>query len=80
MVLVVPWSLIWTLGIFAPLVRELRTIRYQFKQPFIMDSRLATEAFRMEPEPLEIALRDAAQGLEGISFHVGNRRLCGVTN
>ena len=61
---VVPWGLVWTVGIFVPMVRELRTTRYQFTHPFIMDSRLARETFGMEPEPLETALRDAAQMLE----------------
>ncbi|WP_197423959.1 hypothetical protein [Bradyrhizobium valentinum] len=58
---VIPWSVIWAVGIFAPLIREIRTTRYQFTQPFIMDSRLARETFGMQPEPLEMALRDAAQ-------------------
>lgn len=63
-ILVAPWSLIWTLGIFVPMVREIRKTRYQFTEPFIMDSRRANAAFGHQPEPLENALRDAARMLK----------------
>jgi nucleoside-diphosphate-sugar epimerase len=62
--LIAPWSLIWTLGIFVPMVREIRTTRYQFTEPFIMDSRRANAAFGHQPEPLENPLRDAARRLK----------------
>jgi nucleoside-diphosphate-sugar epimerase len=61
---VAPWSLIWTLGIFVPMVREIRTTRYQFTEPFVMDSRRASATFGHQPEPLENALRDAARMLK----------------
>lgn len=61
---VAPWSLIWTLGIFVPMVREIRTTRYQFTEAFVMDSRRASATFGHQPEPLENALRDAARMLK----------------
>lgn len=60
---VAPWPLIWTLGIFAPMIREIRTTRYQFAEPFIMDSSQAQTLFKQSPEPLENTLRDAARML-----------------
>jgi hypothetical protein len=31
----VPYPILWTAGLFAPLLRELRTVRYQFDRPFV---------------------------------------------
>lgn len=61
---VAPWPLIWALGIFAPMIREIRTTRYQFADPFIMDSSRARTMFSQKHESLESALRDAAQMLK----------------
>lgn len=62
---VLPWGVIWSVGIFTPMVRELRTTRYQFTDAFIMESGRARTMFNQEVEPLETALRDAAQLLKG---------------
>lgn len=64
-IIVAPWPMIWTVGIFATLVREIRTTRYQFTHPFIMDSSRASTTFGLQHELLEIALRHAAQMLRG---------------
>ncbi len=61
---VAPWGVIWALGMFAPMIREIRATRYQFTDPFIMDSSRARAMFGQKPEPLESALRDAAQLLK----------------
>jgi nucleoside-diphosphate-sugar epimerase len=56
----IPYPLLWTIGLFSPVVRELRTTRYQFTRPFVLDSSAATETFGLKPEPMEDALREAA--------------------
>ena len=55
-----PYALLWTYGLFDPLVKELRTTRYQFTSPFVIDSRRTTEVFGLRPRPMAEALRDAA--------------------
>ena len=57
--------MLWTYGLFSPMVKELRTTRYQFTRPFVLDSSATTEAFGLEPTPVDDALRDAAGRLRG---------------
>jgi nucleoside-diphosphate-sugar epimerase len=59
----IPYPVLWTYGIFSPMVRELRTTRYQFTAPFVVDSSATTESFGLEPTPVDDALRDAAARL-----------------
>jgi nucleoside-diphosphate-sugar epimerase len=56
----IPYPAVWATGLFQPLVKELRTTRYQFTRPFILDSSATTSEFGLEPTPLDEALRDAA--------------------
>lgn len=63
-VLLLPWSLVWALGMIVPMVREIRSTRYQFSEPFIMDSRRASAMFGQKAEPLDCALLDAASLLK----------------
>ena len=58
-----PYPVLWTAGLFSPLVRELRTTWYQFRRPFVIDSSAATERFGLQPEPMEDALRETAARL-----------------
>lgn len=60
-----PYPVVWTAGLFSPLVRELRTTRYQFTRPFVIDASATTEAFGLTATPLDDALRDAAARLRG---------------
>lgn len=60
---VIPYPVMWTAGLFSPLIRELRTTRYQFTRPFILDSSATTEMFGLEPVVLDDALRAAAARL-----------------
>jgi len=53
----------WATGLFSPLVKELRTTRYQFTRPFVIDSSATTQMFGLEPVPMDDALRDAAARL-----------------
>jgi nucleoside-diphosphate-sugar epimerase len=58
-----PYPVIWTVGLFSPMMRELRTTRYQFTRPFVIDSSATTNEFGLQPIPLEEALRDTAARL-----------------
>ncbi|MFF9641517.1 NAD-dependent epimerase/dehydratase family protein [Kitasatospora aureofaciens] len=40
-------------GLFSPLLRELREVRYQFDRPFVMDSTAYEAAFTLRATPLE---------------------------
>jgi nucleoside-diphosphate-sugar epimerase len=53
----IPYPLLWTVGLFNELVRELRTTYYQWSKPFVMDSALTTETFGLAPTPVDTALR-----------------------
>lgn len=57
----IPFALLWTAGVFAPLVRELRVTRYQWDRPFVVDSSNFTQAFGLEAEPIDGALRETAE-------------------
>jgi nucleoside-diphosphate-sugar epimerase len=61
----IPYPVMWTAGLFTPLIRELRTTRYQFTRPFVIDASATTDAFGLKPTPLDEALRDAAARLRG---------------
>jgi nucleoside-diphosphate-sugar epimerase len=61
----IPYPVMWATGLFSPMVKELRTTRYQFTRPFVIDSSATTEMFGLEPTPLDEALRDAAARLAG---------------
>jgi len=61
----IPYPVLWTTGLFNAMVKELRTTRYQFARPFVLDSSATTETFGLTPVPLEDALRDAAARLKG---------------
>jgi hypothetical protein len=55
----------WAAGLFSPLIKELRTTRYQFTAPFVLDSSATTAMFGLRPTPLDDALRETAAGLQG---------------
>jgi nucleoside-diphosphate-sugar epimerase len=59
----IPYAALWATGVFSPMVKELRTTRYQFTRPFVIDSSATTEAFGLLPTPMDAALRDAAARL-----------------
>ena len=52
-----PYPIIWAAGVFNPFIRELRTTRYQWDRPFVMDSTLAQKTFGIKPTPMADALR-----------------------
>jgi nucleoside-diphosphate-sugar epimerase len=61
----IPYPVLWTSGLFSPLIKELRTTRYQFTQSFIIDSSATTRELGLQPIPLDEALRDTAARLHG---------------
>lgn len=61
----IPYSALWSVGLFSPMVRELRTTRYQFTAPFVVDSAMTQATFGLTPTPIDETLRvmtAAAQG------------------
>jgi nucleoside-diphosphate-sugar epimerase len=61
----IPYAVMWASGLFSPLIKELRTTRYQFSAPFVIDASATTQAFGLKPIPMDEALRDAAARLRG---------------
>ncbi len=59
----IPYPVLWTTGVFSPLIRELRVTRYQFARPFVIDSSVTTATFGLQPVPMDEALRAAAARL-----------------
>ncbi|GIG56266.1 NAD-dependent epimerase [Longispora fulva] len=51
-----PWPVLWTMGLFSPVIRELRATRYQFVRPFVIDSDLTERTFGLSPTDLDDAL------------------------
>ncbi|MCS7479206.1 NAD-dependent epimerase [Umezawaea endophytica] len=62
----IPTPVLRAIGLFSPMVKELRTTEYQFSRPFVLDSSASTEAFGLKPRPIDDSLRDAARNLAGV--------------
>jgi nucleoside-diphosphate-sugar epimerase len=58
-----PYPVLWTAGLFNPVIKELRITRYQFTRPLVLDSSATTQMFGLEPTAMDDALRDAAARL-----------------
>jgi nucleoside-diphosphate-sugar epimerase len=56
----VPYPVLWTGGLFSPMLRELRTTRYQWDRPFMMDSTMTERTFGLGPTDLDAALASVA--------------------
>jgi nucleoside-diphosphate-sugar epimerase len=52
-----PYAALWAAGLFDPMVKELRTTRYQFVKPFVLDSTLTERTFGLAPSDLDEALK-----------------------
>jgi hypothetical protein len=46
------------MGLFSPLMRELRETQYQFTEDFVMDSSAAQSAFGLEETPWDSVLAE----------------------
>jgi nucleoside-diphosphate-sugar epimerase len=53
----IPRPVFAALGLFSPMLRELRETRYQFDKPYILDSSAFESTFGMAPTPLDEGLR-----------------------
>ena len=58
-----PYALLWSMGLFSPVVKELRATHYQFTHPFVIDSSATTETFGLQPTDMDEALRAAATAI-----------------
>jgi nucleoside-diphosphate-sugar epimerase len=56
----IPYPVMWAAGLFVPVVRELRTTRYQFAAPFVVDTSVTEQTFGLRPTELDAALRAVA--------------------
>jgi nucleoside-diphosphate-sugar epimerase len=56
-----PYAVLWTAGLFDPMMRELRHTAYQFNKPFILDSTLTEQTFGLAPTDLDEALRNVVE-------------------
>jgi nucleoside-diphosphate-sugar epimerase len=52
----VPYPVLWTAGLFSPLLRELRVTSYQWTRPFVVDSTHTEQTFGLTPTPIDKAL------------------------
>jgi nucleoside-diphosphate-sugar epimerase len=52
-----PWPLVRGLGLFVPMVAEMRHIRYQFTAPYVLDSSRFQRTFGVAPTPMDEALK-----------------------
>ncbi|NUR60131.1 MAG: NAD-dependent epimerase/dehydratase family protein [Catenulispora sp.] len=51
-----PYAVLWAAGLFDKTTKELRHTRYQFAQPFTIDSTLTEQTFGLAPTPLDQVL------------------------
>ena len=63
----IPYPVMWVSGLFSPLIKELRTTRYQFTRPFVLDASATTDMFGLQPIAMDEALREAAARLRAWS-------------
>jgi len=57
----IPYPVLWSAGLFSPMLRELRTTRYQFVRPFVMDSSVTERTFGLAPTDLDTVLKRVAR-------------------
>lgn len=53
-----PYPVLWAAGLFSPMIRELRTTRYQFARPFVVDSSATERMFDLAPTSIDTALKN----------------------
>jgi nucleoside-diphosphate-sugar epimerase len=57
----IPLVVLRGMGLFSPLLRELRETEYQFRDDFVMDSSAAQAAFGLKPAPWEEIVADTVR-------------------
>lgn len=53
-----PYAILWSAGVFSPMMRELRTTRYQFTSPFVIDTAHTEQTLGLAPTDLDTALKN----------------------
>ncbi len=56
----VPYPVLWTMGLFSTMLRELRTTHYQFARPFVLDASRTERTFGLAPSDLDAVLKSVA--------------------
>jgi len=69
----IPYPVLWTAGLFSPLLRELRTTHYQFARPFVLDSSVTERTFGLAPSDLDGPLAEAANTAKDLTSVLGQR-------
>jgi|SRR5579863_8353915 len=59
-----PGAVLYAMGLFSPLMRELRETAYQFSQDFVMDSSAAELAFGLEETPWDSVLAEVVSSFK----------------
>ncbi|TMR99032.1 NAD-dependent epimerase/dehydratase family protein [Nonomuraea basaltis] len=52
-----PWPVLRAVGLFSPMIGELRHTRYQFTSPYVLDSAAFQRTFGVAPTPIDEALK-----------------------
>jgi len=55
----VPYAMLWSVGLFSPMMRELRATHYQFARPFVLESVHTERTFDLAPTAMDAALKNA---------------------
>ncbi|WP_327111979.1 NAD-dependent epimerase/dehydratase family protein [Nocardia sp. NBC_01730] len=58
-----PAAVLWAGGLFDSNAREMREVRYQFDQPFVLDSAAASATFGIEPTATAVAVQATLDNL-----------------
>ncbi len=54
-------------GLFSPVIRELLEVRYQFSEPFVIESSDTTEVFGLEPTPMDEQVRETLRHYQSLA-------------
>ncbi len=60
----IPKAAIAAIGLFVPVMRELKEVGYQFEQPFVIEATATTEMFGLEATPLDETLKATLQSYQ----------------
>jgi nucleoside-diphosphate-sugar epimerase len=58
----IPKPILWMLGNFNPMMRELNNGSYMFNAPFVMDDSASRKMFDLEPTPWETIIKNLVNG------------------
>lgn len=63
---ITPWALLRVVGLFLPVVRELKETRYQWDEDFVASADLIASEFGVVATKLEIAVAETVAGFGGV--------------